>query len=148
MRVLGLGLVYGALFGLALAAVFGVGIAVLATPLGLPLPHNLAGQTGWGVVRNTAQVGLIAGALGGALLGLLILAFARGREPVGRRIGAVAAVVPLVWLPYFAARGLARQGIVTGMDIVFFALLALLPLALAALAGLAMGGRLARAARG
>ena len=146
MRVIVLGLLYGAAYGGGLAALFGAGLALAGPRVGLPLPHNLAGETTLGVVWKTAQVGLVAGSVGGVLLGLLVSVGAAGREAVGRRIGAVVAVLPLLWLPYFATRGLLRRGTPSLSDLAFFGILVVLPLVLAAVAGRAMGGRLARVA--
>jgi ABC-type nitrate/sulfonate/bicarbonate transport system permease component len=96
---------------------------------------------------NTGRVGLIAGSVGGLLLGLFILTVARGREAVGRRVGAIAAVLPLVWLPYFAIRGMARRESLLPADIISLVLMVVVPLAIAAWAGTLIGGRLARAGR-
>lgn len=148
MRVVGQGIVYGAIFGGGLATLFGVIIALFGPQLGLTLPHDLAGLTGWGIVLNTLRVGLVAGMLGGALLGGLILWQARGRERRGHWIGVAAALLPLVWLPFFATRGVIRRGTVTDEDAMFFLLLVIAPLMVAAGAGWVMGGRLARAAEG
>ena len=147
MRVVTLGVIYGAVLGAMTAALFGLAIALFGAPLGLNLPHNLAGQAPLDVVQNTAYIGLTAGLLGGFILSLVILGWARGDETRGRWIGALSALLPLVWLPYFATRGLLRRGVITGEDVLFFALLVLLPMGVAAWAGLVMGGRLARVAR-
>lgn len=147
MRVVTLGIFYGAILGVVSAALFGLGIAVFGPSLGLNLPHNLAGQAPLDVVQNTAYIGLTAGLLGGFILSLVILGWARGNETRGRWIGAISALLPLVWLPYFATRGLLRRGVVTGEDVLFFVLLVLLPLIVAAWAGMVMGRRLARVAR-
>ena len=146
MRVVGLGIVYGALFGGGLGALFGVVIALFGPELGLTLPHDLAGLTGLGIVLNTLRVGLVAGMIGGALLGALILWLARGRVRRGHWIGVVAALLPLVWLPFFATRGVVRRGTVTDTDVMFFLLLVIAPLMVAAGSGWMMGGQLARAA--
>ena len=148
MRVMGLGALYGALAGLFLATVFGVVIALVGPAIGLPTPHNLAGQEGLGLVWAIARVGLVAGAIGGALLGLLVLAFARGRIRVGRWIGVVAALLSLVWLPFFGTRALLNTPDIALSDIGFWLMLVVVPLALAGLAGATVGGRLVRAARG
>ncbi|MCW5850939.1 MAG: hypothetical protein KIT87_12765 [Anaerolineae bacterium] len=146
MRVVGLGIVYGAVFGGGLGALFGMVIALFGPQLGLTLPHDLAGLSGWGIVLNTLRVGLVAGMLGGALLGGLILWQARGRVRRGHWIGVIAALLPLVWLPFFATRGMLRRGTVTDEDVMFFLLLVIAPLTVAASSGWVMGGRLARAA--
>ncbi len=148
MRVIGLGALYGALAGLFLATVFGVAIALVGPAMGLPLPHNLVGEQGLGLVWSVARVGLVAGAIGGVLLGLLVLAFARGRIQVGRWIGVAAALLPLVWLPFFGTRALINTPEISLTDVGFWLVLVLVPLALAGLAGAAVGGRLARAAGG
>ncbi|MFN8499901.1 MAG: hypothetical protein U0641_18765 [Anaerolineae bacterium] len=144
--MIGLGVLYGALAGLMLAAVFGIAIALVGPAIGLPTPHNLAGEEGLGLVWSVARVGLIAGAIGGAVLGLLALLFARGRPAVGRAIGVVAALLPLVWLPFFGTRALLNTPDVSFSDIGFWVILVAVPLALAAAAGAFVGGRLARAA--
>ncbi len=146
MRVVGLGVVYGAVFGGGLGALFGVVIALFGPQLGLTLPHDLAGQTGLGIVLNTLRVGLVAGMLGGALLGGLVLWLARGQVRRGHWIGVAAALLPLVWLPFFATRGIVRRGTVTDEDVMFFLLLVIAPLMVAASSGWVMGGRLVRAA--
>ena len=146
MRVVGLGMVYGAVFGGGLGALFGVVIALFGPELGLTLPHDLAGLAGWGIVLNTLRVGLVAGLMGGALLGGLIQWLARGKTGRGHWMGVVAALLPLVWLPFFATRGVVRRGTVSDTDVMFFLLLVIAPLMVAAGAGWLMGGRLAQAA--
>lgn len=146
MRVVLQGVAYGALLGVVFAALFGVAIAFAAPLLGLTLPHNLAGRPPQQMVFNTALVGLWAGALGGALLGLLIRLFAPGRVSLGRWIGGLAVLLPLAWLPFFGLRGFLRNDIISAPDIVQLALTVVAPLAAAVMAGALIGGRLARAA--
>ncbi|MFN8471622.1 MAG: hypothetical protein U0822_05330 [Anaerolineae bacterium] len=146
--MVGLGVLYGALVGLLMATVFGIAIALVGPGIGLPQPHNLAGQEGLGQVWAVARVGLIAGAIGGAMLGVLVRVFARGRITLGRGIGVIAALLPLVWLPFFGTRALLTTPDVSFSDIGYWLLLVIVPIALAATAGAAVGGRLARAAGG
>ena len=146
MRVVGWGLVYGALAGVILAAAFGVAIALIGPAIGLPTPHNLAGEEGLGLVWSVARVGLIAGAIGGAALGLVVLLFACGRVGLARGFGVVAALLPLAWLPFFGTRFLLNTPNISFADIGFWLVLVVIPLALAAAAGAIVGGRLARIA--
>lgn len=146
MRVVLLGAAYGALLGVVFAAMFGVAIAVAAPQLGLALPHTLAARPPMQMVLNTAFVGLWAGALGGALLGLLIWLFAPGKVARGRWIGALAAFLPLVWLPVFGLRGFLRNPTIGPVDVAQLVLTVVAPLAVALTAGAVIGARLARSA--
>ncbi len=147
MRVVLLGVAYGALLGVVFAALTGVAIAAAAPQLGLALPHRLAGLSPLQIILNTVVVGLWAGALGGALLGVLIRLFAPGKVSVGRWIGALAASLPLVWLPFFGLRGFVRNEMIGTPDVVQLVLTVVAPVAAAIMAGALIGGRLARAAR-
>lgn len=146
MRVFGLGLLYGAVLGAMLAALFGVVVALAGPSLGM-LPHNMADLSPAQTVLNIALTGLVAGLVGGGLLGLLIGTFAPGKVSLGQWIGAVAALLPLLWLPFFGLRAILRRGTVGVEDVVEIVVLVALPLLIAGAAGVVMGGRLARAAQ-
>ena len=88
----------------------------------------------------------IAGAIGGAALGLVVLLFACGRVGLARGFGVVAALLPLAWLPFFGTRFLLNTPNISFADIGFWLVLVVIPLALAAAAGAIVGGRLARSA--